>query len=33
VDELIKNINRCEVVLRKANADIQWVFFEPDFRE
>ncbi|HOC88789.1 MAG TPA: cation diffusion facilitator family transporter [bacterium] len=32
VDELIRNINRCEAVLKKRNGDIQWVFFEPDFR-
>jgi len=32
VDELIRNINRCEAVLKKGNGDIQWVFFEPDFR-
>jgi len=30
VDELIKNINRCEAALRKHNPSIQWVFFEPD---
>jgi cation diffusion facilitator family transporter len=30
VDELIANINRCEAELRKQNAAIQWVFFEPD---
>ena len=29
-DELIRNINRCEAVLKKGNGDIQWVFFEPD---
>jgi len=30
VNELIKNINRCEADLRKHNPSIQWVFFEPD---
>jgi cation diffusion facilitator family transporter len=30
VDELIRNINRCEAELRKQNHSIQWIFFEPD---
>jgi cation diffusion facilitator family transporter len=30
VDQLIKNINRCEAALKKQNSSIQWVFFEPD---
>jgi cation diffusion facilitator family transporter len=30
VDELIRNINRCEAGLRKQNHSIQWIFFEPD---
>lgn len=30
VDELIDNINRCEVALKKHNTAIQWSFFEPD---
>ena len=30
VDQLIGNINRCEVALKKQNPAIQWVFFEPD---
>ena len=30
IDQLIKNINLCESELKKANPDIQWVFFEPD---
>lgn len=30
VDQLIKNINICEVELKKLNPQIQWVFFEPD---
>jgi len=30
VDQLIKNINACEMELRKENPAIQWVFFEPD---
>jgi cation diffusion facilitator family transporter len=33
VDQLIKNINHCEAALKKENADIQWVFFEPDDKE
>jgi cation diffusion facilitator family transporter len=32
VDQLINNINKCESELKKANPDIQWVFFEPDFK-
>lgn len=30
IDELIANINRCELELRKHNPAIQWSFFEPD---
>lgn len=30
IDELIANINRCELELRKHNLAIQWSFFEPD---
>ena len=30
IDQLIANINRCEVALKKHNPSIQWVFFEPD---
>jgi cation diffusion facilitator family transporter len=30
VDELIQNINRCEVALKNHNPAIQWSFFEPD---
>jgi cation diffusion facilitator family transporter len=30
IDQLIGNINRCEVALKKQNSSIQWVFFEPD---
>jgi len=30
VDQLIRNINRCEAALKKQNTAIQWVFFEPD---
>jgi cation diffusion facilitator family transporter len=33
VDQLINNINTCESELKKENPDIQWVFFEPDFKE
>jgi len=29
-EELIQNINRCEVALKKHNPAIQWSFFEPD---
>jgi len=32
VDQLIKNINSCESELKKGNADIKWVFFEPDIK-
>ncbi|HNS18523.1 MAG TPA: cation diffusion facilitator family transporter [Bacteroidales bacterium] len=31
--ELIRNINACESALKKENAAIQWVFFEPDFEQ
>lgn len=30
VDQLIKNINTCELELKKENSTIRWVFFEPD---
>ena len=30
VEQLIANINTCEVALRKENPAIQWIFFEPD---
>lgn len=30
IDELIANINRCELELRRHNPAIQWSFFEPD---
>jgi len=30
IDELIRNINRCEAALKKHNPAIQWSFFEPD---
>jgi cation diffusion facilitator family transporter len=33
VDQLINNINTCEAELKKENSSIQWVFFEPDFKE
>lgn len=33
VDQLINNINTCEAELKKENSAIQWVFFEPDFKE
>jgi divalent metal cation (Fe/Co/Zn/Cd) transporter len=33
IDELIKNINRCEAELRKHNPSIQWIFFEPDIEK
>ncbi|HNU78112.1 MAG TPA: cation diffusion facilitator family transporter [Prolixibacteraceae bacterium] len=29
-EQMIKSINICEAELKKANPDIQWVFFEPD---
>ncbi|MFH0895235.1 MAG: cation diffusion facilitator family transporter [Bacteroidota bacterium] len=29
-EQLIHNINLCEAELKKTNASIQWVFFEPD---
>lgn len=32
-DQLIENINNCELVLRKQNSDIQWIFFEPDVND
>lgn len=33
LEQLVNNINTCESELKKANPDIQWVFFEPDFKE
>ena len=33
VDQLNNNINTCEAELKKENSSIQWVFFEPDFKE
>lgn len=33
IDQLIGNINRCEVALKKQNPAIQWVFFEPDIEK
>lgn len=30
VDQLIRNINRCEVALKKHNPQVKWSFFEPD---
>jgi len=30
---MIENINRCEDELRKAMPAIQWIFFEPDFKD
>lgn len=33
VDQLIDNINTCEVELKKSNSSIQWVFFEPDIKK
>ena len=29
-ENLVKNINACEVALKSSNKAIQWVFFEPD---
>jgi len=33
VNELINNINTCEVELKKVRPDIQWLFFEPDIEK
>jgi len=33
VNQLIRNINECELELKKSNPAIQWVFFEPDVNE
>lgn len=30
VDQLIKDINACEMEIKKKNPSVQWVFFEPD---
>jgi len=32
-DQLIHNINRCEVAIKQKNPSVQWVFFEPDFEK
>jgi cation diffusion facilitator family transporter len=32
-EQLINNINTCELELKKINPDIQWVFFEPDTKK
>src|SRR4030042_3517660 len=32
-NQLINNINTCELELKKENPAIQWVFFEPDIKE
>jgi len=31
--QLIRNINKCELELKKHNHDIRWVFFEPDISD
>lgn len=33
VSQLIGNINKCEVALKKEFPTVQWVFFEPDVKE
>jgi cation diffusion facilitator family transporter len=33
VDQLINNINTCELELKKENSAIRWIFFEPDIQE
>jgi cation diffusion facilitator family transporter len=33
VNELIENINSCELALKKSNPAIMWVFFEPDIKD
>jgi len=33
VDQIVKNINRCESELKRKNPAIKWVFFEPDIKE
>jgi len=33
VDQLIDNINTCELELKKINPAITWVFFEPDIKQ
>ncbi len=33
VDQLIKNINKCESEIKKENPAVQWVFFEPDVED
>jgi cation diffusion facilitator family transporter len=32
-EQLIRNINKCELELKKHNHDIRWVFFEPDIAD
>jgi len=32
-EQLIENINTCESELRKAHANVQWIFFEPDNKD
>jgi cation diffusion facilitator family transporter len=31
VDQLINDINTCELEIKKKNPSVRWVFFEPDF--
>lgn len=33
VDQLINNINTCELELKKENPAIKWIFFEPDIKK
>jgi cation diffusion facilitator family transporter len=33
IDQLISNINACELELKKEYPAIQWIFFEPDIKE
>jgi cation diffusion facilitator family transporter len=32
-EQLIENINRCEIALRNHHPSIQWIFFEPDIKD
>ncbi len=32
-EQMVNNINACEAELKKENAAIQWVFFEPDIKD
>jgi divalent metal cation (Fe/Co/Zn/Cd) transporter len=32
-DQLVNNINTCELELKKENPAIKWVFFEPDSKK